>query len=348
MFNHILKSRLGRIGGLLPVTCSVAFAEHQSSKSDVTNNTEMIAVFLKPQSKDLLLDFFKKRGMVNKSADYVAMYSAAQEADSYVFRPLFGERAAFRLTGLLTLEDGSIVGMGRLSNMIGEIHIDDREICMPIFNNGETCRGSDASTIKLLDSATLFGMGVPGGKQKFHWKGRIPGNKVGSVVYAAQRGQYVRIPTAEQIVVDGYICSNKYCSSEGVCEYDRSQELENSLVLKEDIEKSKSGSIVRVNENPKVAESADETCPVCRYMKGGPCKQQFLEWDGCIKALEENQELRDCFSPTKSMMYCMKEYEYYDIMTAGTDYRKLDLASSTDNNESSSNSNSSGGVLSNS
>jgi hypothetical protein len=265
------------------------------------------------------------------------MYSAADENDSYIFRPLFGERAAFRLNGLLTLEDGSMVGMGRLSNMIGEITIDEREICLPIFNDGEISRISDEHNRKLLDAATLFRNGVPGGKEKNLWKGRIPSNKVGSKSYPAQRGQYVRIPKQEQVVADGYICSNRYCSQDGLCEYDRSQEVEKSLVLAEAGNKVQSGkerdSVVRVAENAKPGNLADEEqCPVCRYMKGGPCKQEFLEWDGCIKALQENQELRDCFGPTKSMMYCMKNYEYYDIMTAGTDYGKLDSITSDSSN----------------
>ncbi len=299
-----------------------------------TNKEEVIGVYLKPESKKLIAEFLRKRGLGGKTVDYVAMYSAAEENDSYIFRPLFGERAAFRLTGLLTLEDGTMVGMGRLSNMIGEIQIDEREVCIPIFSNNESSRICDDSTKKLLDAPTLFSMGVPGGKEKFQWRGRIPANRVGKVHYPALRGQYVRIPQAEQVVVDGYICSNKYCSADGQCEYDRSLEIEHSLVSKE----SQAGG-VKVATIPNSVESESvqrdspdvikETCPVCRYMKAGPCKDQFIQWDNCIKLLQENQELRDCFVATKTMMYCMKDFEYYDIMTAGTDYQKLDLASST-------------------
>ncbi len=132
--------------------------------------------------------------------------------------------------------------------------------------------------------------------------------------------------------MDGYICSNKYCSVDGQCEYDRSLEIENSLVSKESKAAVKVATMPNSVESESVHESPDvmnETCPVCRYMKAGPCKDQFIQWDNCIKSLQENQELRDCFVATKTMMYCMKDFEYYDIMTAGTDYQKLDLASST-------------------
>jgi hypothetical protein len=307
-------------------------SEQQQPSSPATVGQEMVGVFLKPQSKELVSAFLTKKGIKNTGAEYITIYSTANEEDSYIFRPLFGERAAFRVTGLLTLEDGRTVATGRLSNMIGEVKIDDREMAMPLFRrSSESSQSSsslsivNAATQSLMDAPTVLSKSVPQARSMHHWKGRLPATTVGTVHYPAQRAQFVQVPKAEQIVVEGFICSNKFCSEDGTCEYDRSAEVEDSLVLKDSKEQEKKLSVVKAEVAHTEGEE-EETCPVCRYMKGGPCKDEFKAWDNCIKDLKENQELRDCFAVTKTMMMCMKDHEYYDIMTAGTDYSKLEFA----------------------
>jgi hypothetical protein len=70
-------------------------------------------------------------------------------------------------------------------------------------------------------------------------------------------------------------------------------------------------------EDESGGKKKDE-CPVCRYMKAGPCKAEFLKWDDCITKIEGDESARACFPQTVEMMTCFKNFEYYDIMTAGT------------------------------
>jgi hypothetical protein len=51
-------------------------------------------------------------------------------------------------------------------------------------------------------------------------------------------------------------------------------------------------------------------------MKGGPCKKEFIAWDGCIQGLKDGDDVKQCYNVTAAMMECMQGYEYYDPMTA--------------------------------
>lgn len=43
-----------------------------------------------------------------------------------------------------------------------------------------------------------------------------------------------------------------------------------------------------------------------------------------MKSIGEEEDVTKCFQQTKAMMRCMQKHEYYDIMTAGTDFARLD------------------------
>ncbi len=71
--------------------------------------------------------------------------------------------------------------------------------------------------------------------------------------------------------------------------------------------------------------SIKQECPVCKYMKAGACKSFFEGWEQCLESIGPEEEITKCVGATVKMMRCMKNDEYYDIMTAGTDYDKIDM-----------------------
>ena len=36
-------------------------------------------------------------------------------------------------------------------------------------------------------------------------------------------------------------------------------------------------------------------CPVCKYMKGGPCKAEFVQWEDCVDSIGETEDMQKCF-----------------------------------------------------
>ena len=58
-------------------------------------------------------------------------------------------------------------------------------------------------------------------------------------------------------------------------------------------------------------------------MKGGPCRDQFIEWDSCVQGVEKGGDMQKCFKHTLGMMECMRQFEYYDIMSANSE-QKMD------------------------
>lgn len=140
-------------------------------------------------------------------------------------------------------------------------------------------------------------------------------------------------PKMHQIVLEGRLCRADLLDANGNCTFDRSElvpvdngnevsdaELD-SLDQVPSMVPSESAAIVtedKYNISDGNEKDDKNECPVCRYIKGGPCKAEFLKWDECVVKIEGDESVKVCFPQTVEMMTCFKKYEYYDIMTAGT------------------------------
>jgi hypothetical protein len=180
-----------------------------------------------------------------------------------------------------------------------------------------------AHTIESMDLPTRLLTSRPH-KDCLHkpvWTGFIKARTVATTAYPAVNVTVVNIPFEEQIVVDGHLCSSDYVDSEGNCLFDRRQ----VIAIKDDDKDisttppSPKSEEKQTGREPLVEDKKEKECPVCTYMKQGPCRTEFLAWDSCLDRLEkENLEMSVCMNTTMTMMSCMRQHEYYDIMTAGT------------------------------
>jgi len=167
------------------------------------------------------------------------------------------------------------------------------------------------------------------------------------------------LPIKQQLVIDGYLCSDHhYCGESKICKYEapldpyehpaaendnkkESSESETAAQTvqtvdsDEDVVSHESGELEKAHHQEEEEQEGEERvvtpreqpeCPICKFLKGGPCKDEFLAWDHCLKALTDKQDLHTCFEQTKQMMTCMQKFEYYDIMIAGTDFSKMEAA----------------------
>lgn len=336
---------VGSSGALL-LNSNIVTCENQHTGKE---HKERIAVYLKPESKELLQKSLIKHQYVNNAViDFVSVNPAASKDDVHVFKPLFGNRTAFRLKGLITLDDGRAVGIGRLSNMAGELKDPSAEVALPILPDASIAADT-AKMQELLDIPSRMLQSVSNLESRPVWKGRIPSGKVGDRKYNAISGvHYIRLPKERQVVVDGYLCSSYCVNAEGKCEFEpvdhkadipnpkASTSPEEARPIHED-EASLEKETEAMSSEHHARDDAANECPVCRFLKGGQCKEEFLVWDACMKGLKDEDDVHSCYAPTKTMMLCMRQYEYYDIMVAGMDFDKY-LALETANSDSSSSS----------
>lgn len=309
---------------------------------------ENISLYLKPESQQLLAKYFAERGLVQKDTSQVCFSRKANDDSRYVFKPLYGQRAAFRLKGIIQTESGLAVGVGRVSTMVGEVKEDDFTPSMPILDPSSEKKPSQEEIDTLMDIPTRLQAvkNISEGGGSF-WKGRLPPASIKGTSYHSINGvRYTPLPINKQIVVEGYICSSRFADCDGNCGYDRSLDKDEQAILAQSSSSSNAAQVqtaeltqpvkgsdpakVMVHTDPSTEHSdagADASeCPVCRYMKGGPCREQFIAWDECVQKASAEELSSVCFKLTCNMMKCMRRHEYYDIMSAGTDFSKLEKA----------------------
>lgn len=326
--------------------------ESKKTAAADSKDSEILAVYLNPPSVDQVEKFLSKRGINDRGANMVCFRSGSVRPDhSYIYSPLYGTRAAFRIKGLITVKNSQgdvdqIVGIGRLSNMVGEIADADFTVSMPLTKkvNADARASSEVSQsftdFRLsLDLPSRLNTKITSMPQ---WRGRLPASKVlGKEYPSLDNVSYVSLPLKQQIVLEGHICSSVFWGGqESGCVYDR--ELEEGeekggspQQTRQPVENRRAGASSNgdkdIGESSKSNESEDaqdDECPICKYMKGGPCRDTFVQWQECLDKVkpdvdsssseEETKNLKKCYNITTTMLQCMQKYEYYDIMTAGT------------------------------
>jgi len=323
----------------LPLAAALTICEEKRASKEKTEN---ISLYLKPESKAILAKFLADRGIEGKEPQFVCFSRNASKDHTYVYKPLYGQRAAFRLKGLVQTDNGIVVGVGKISTMVGEVKDDDYVASVPFFDVKTPPNSTVENT--LIDIPTRL-ENVRREHSKPLWKGRLPSTSVRGVSHDAISGvTYAALPLNKQVVVEGYICSSKFVDEQGSCLYDRSLDEEEMQLLKESKDAKAAAAAappaptvtteppanndkeVMTGDSSEPVEpvAAKEECAVCRYMKAGPCREEFIAWDTCVQGATEDDLHNKCFKLTCNMMRCMKNHEYYDIMSAGTDFARLE------------------------
>lgn len=62
-------------------------------------------------------------------------------------------------------------------------------------------------------------------------------------------------------------------------------------------------------------EEEEAECGFCLFMKGGGCKDAFVDWEKCIEEAEKDKEdvVEKCFQATAALKKCMEAHsDYYE------------------------------------
>ena len=368
-------ARIGALGLAMFASGAIIHSKANMAKKE----DEDLCVYLPPESRTLLSRHMDtKLGIkvpvvdqdgvdVHALGREVVLKPKLNESDAYIYRPLFGERAAFRLKGLITTSQGDVVGIGRVANLTGELFDEEYEASILLKTDAPASEKGRSHREFLRDLPTRVYQGVAlserGGDTTAStsaaghvWKGTLPTADILGKAYPAISNITVRnLLKEQQIVLDGRVCGSLCADAvTGTCNFDRSEvssdeapatlaerrvdlskhanaaHLEKRRNAQLNIEVKGGNTAVNLAEATPKFQGPDgedmgtdttptepvETCPVCRYMKGGPCKDEFIVWDACIQGLKDGEDVKACYEPTASMMGCMQSHEYYDPMTS--------------------------------
>ncbi|KAI5678984.1 hypothetical protein M9H77_09934 [Catharanthus roseus] len=93
-----------------------------------------------------------------------------------------------------------------------------------------------------------------------------------------------------------------------------SESPESQSPVKESSDPPADGEIKEEGEGGEEGEEEEEgECGFCLFMKGGGCKDEFIEWEKCVEEGEKNNEdisVR-CFEITGSLKKCMEAHRDY-------------------------------------
>lgn len=66
-------------------------------------------------------------------------------------------------------------------------------------------------------------------------------------------------------------------------------------------------------EIPEGEEEEEGECGFCLFMKGGGCRDPFIEWEKCVEEGEKNKEdiVEKCFEVTTALKKCMEAHSDY-------------------------------------
>ncbi|GJY07723.1 GCK-like protein [Tanacetum coccineum] len=70
---------------------------------------------------------------------------------------------------------------------------------------------------------------------------------------------------------------------------------------------------VQDNDNPnqELEKEEEGECPFCAYMKGGECRETFINWEKCIENNGDEDIVEKCFEVTSALSKCMEANQDY-------------------------------------
>lgn len=69
--------------------------------------------------------------------------------------------------------------------------------------------------------------------------------------------------------------------------------------------------------NQEGEEEEEGECGFCLFMKGGECRETFINWEKCVEEGEKNDEdiVNKCFDATSALKKCMEAHpDYYGVI----------------------------------
>jgi hypothetical protein len=92
--------------------------------------------------------------------------------------------------------------------------------------------------------------------------------------------------------------------------------------VKEEIEPAAAAAADAVGDED--GEEEQEECPFCVYMKGGGCKEEFVEWEKCVEEAEAEADggnvVKQCGKVMAALGRCMENYpDYYTPVSCKVD-----------------------------
>ncbi|KAK4261062.1 hypothetical protein QN277_004113 [Acacia crassicarpa] len=69
------------------------------------------------------------------------------------------------------------------------------------------------------------------------------------------------------------------------------------------------------SDQMELEDEEEGECGFCLYMKGGGCRDSFIDWEKCIEAAEKNNEdiVDKCAEVTAKLRVCMEAHaDYYE------------------------------------
>ncbi|XP_047085520.1 uncharacterized protein LOC124696904 [Lolium rigidum] len=101
--------------------------------------------------------------------------------------------------------------------------------------------------------------------------------------------------------------------------------------VKEEIEPSAAAAADAVDDDAEAAaetvvfdagEEEQDECPFCVYMKGGGCKEEFVEWEKCVEEadVDGGNVVKRCGKVMAALGRCMENYpDYYTSVSCKVD-----------------------------
>ena len=294
------------------------------SRDDANNSRRRIGVWLTQKGESDIAAHFSTKMHSKRliEAKCAVLKNDSNDRDSYYYEPLFGESCAFRLKGLISTEDGFLVGVGRISSMIGEIYDDHHEVSLLLSPRCDCSAEREAELLELPtvlkamdlqigDEIDDLGCGI--------WEGKLSKKTMLGIQYGFEGVTYTKLPWFKQIVVEGKLCDSKYVDSSGSCLFERmsittARESNPTEVSSNTMQASAS----KLEEADLISTSAREErraeCPICAFMSKGSCNLPFEQWVKCIDSAGNDAAI--CEELKVLLATCMIQDEYYDIFVA--------------------------------
>ena len=185
---------------------------------------------------------------------------------------------------------------------MGELLDDDCDSSIALKNTDSSSHGNvNTHAIDLPTRLRLMKL-----NETVQWSGLMTSSTILNEEYPIDRADFTPISSEKQLVIGGTLCSSLYVDESGNCTFDRANDMQHtgaplhtpsSHSREIDTPPPTLATLGKTSKSIAIKEEISDKpeCPVCKYMKGGPCKKEFIGWEECVDSIGEKEDLNKCF-----------------------------------------------------
>ena len=262
----------------------------------------VVSIYLNNETKRKLKEQFPTL-FSNERYDHLTIYFNPSDGELKPVYKLLGNEFSMQPLAHVSNESSQVLYCKIVKNEDGSRNIQSSNKYPHVTLSFSDSTNANASNLLLQRADARGVLKVAAGSSTFKWNGVLPVWKdEKGKLHSATRVNVESVKSKMNYLLDGTLCTDRHWKK----------------IEQQAVEDDGDEAAVVMEEDKEDTYYCDKpTCGFCEFMKGGPCREVFINWENCVDKCNDvsSDFVDECSDQTIKLKECIdSNQEYYGIL----------------------------------